>query len=228
EIDNPNPFSTPYTTLKAAEVYFLGHLQPEVDILEVYNDDWEDTGSQYLPKETNAGQGRGDKAKKMEIAVNDVLNSLFNISDSDNDDTGTPGLYKMDFDGDNYIQAGFSWTKTNFGATITNVTQLMAELDSTYHSNGAIATASGTAHPSKTVGQTNATNSAWGDTPELFVGKSSYYYIIVRSQIGKTSNDLPTGTWSKTLSEKNMAAVVYIYNDGSTKYKLLYKRWFTR
>lgn len=70
---------------------------------------------------------------------------------------------------------------------------------------------------------TTAGNAAWAQTPEIFTGKSRYFKVIVRGQVGTGST--AGATW-KTISERNLTAVIKL--DGSGVPTEIYKRWFNR
>jgi hypothetical protein len=85
-------------------------------------------------------------------------------------------------------------------------------------------TRSGTDYPTKQGGTVI-------ETPQLYVGKSVYFYTVIRGEVIRTSS-------GKQLAERNLEAVIYVFvdnadldNDGQTTdtfYKIIYQRWFTR
>jgi hypothetical protein len=197
-------------TINSVENTLYTYLDSDVtvntDILKVYNDDWNDSHATLLQPNDD-----GKKAKAMEIAVNDVLNSLFNDSNCTHDTT-TDGLYKIDFDGSTVGK--FDWTETAVG--------VIANIDSIYHSMSVVKATNSNVWPNKSGGSaantTAGTSTSWGRTPELYVGKSKYFYIIVRGEAKKSTS-------TKWKSSKNLEAAIQIVG---TSYKILYKRWFTR
>jgi|GEM_PF-2798326 len=191
-------------------------------ILAVYN---QDQGINPQPGEWwyNAAAGTWwnppvptctERAERMERAVNDVLNSLFNESASGHDDDGTDGLYHVDFDGSEFgtgTSAGWDFVSPPPGNTPTISHQpVPAE-----------------ASESRTEGETNATGTAWGQLPEVYVGKSPWFYVAVRGECGR---DDGAGAWQETLSTTYLEAVVHVYENpagsGNYDHEIMYRRWY--
>ncbi|MFH0909918.1 MAG: hypothetical protein V1918_00165 [Planctomycetota bacterium] len=210
--------SYPCQSIQSFENYFLTQsntLNAYYDILNVYNQDLGTTPSSdewsfytYTPPASPTWYHWGGsvpdtaciaRSARMETAVNDLLNSLFNDDTTAYTSSSTPGFYDIDLDASG-TDWGLGYLDSLPPSAISQHYNSTCEVDN---------------------GVTTAGDREWGRLPELYVGKSNWFYIAVRGECAIAGN------WGDIPATRGVEAVIYVYDDfGTTRTRVVYQRWF--